>query len=135
MEKEGKAQAHGRQKEEAEVNFDAFASGASRFVSRAIFFAGCVALVIIWLPTYLLVGSFDTWQLLINTPTTIVTFLLVALIQNTQTRFENATNEKLNALAEAVADLMSYSDAPAAQKDCERLRNAMGLEEKGVDES
>jgi len=47
-----------------------------------------VLLVVVWAPTYLLVGNFDTYQLIINTPTTIITFPLVALLQNTQRRSE-----------------------------------------------
>ena len=51
-------------------------------------------------PTYLLVGNVDTYQLIINTPTTIITFLLVALLQNTQRRSEQAIQKKLDAIAD-----------------------------------
>lgn len=61
--------------------FDRFADRTSRLVSQAPFFAACVLLVLVWAPTILFL-SFNTWQLLINTATTIVTFLLVALLQN-----------------------------------------------------
>jgi hypothetical protein len=47
---------------------------------------GCVVVVVIWTPTNRVIGSIDTWQLLINTLTTIVTFLIVALLQNGQPR-------------------------------------------------
>ena len=70
--------------------FDRFAGRCSDFVSRAPFFTFCVLLVVAWAPTYFLVGNFDTYQLIINTPTTIITFLLVALLQNTQKRGEEA---------------------------------------------
>lgn len=49
--------------------------------------------------------NIDTWHLIINTATTIVTFLLVALLQNTQKRADDALQQKLNALADALADL------------------------------
>jgi len=52
-------------------------------------------------PSFLLLPDVDTWQLIINTITTIVTFLLVALLQNTETRAENATQRKLNAISDA----------------------------------
>src|SRR5690348_8256267 len=65
--------------------FDKFATSVSHWTSRAWFFAACVLLVIIWAPT-IVFFPIDTWQLIINTATTIVTFLLVALLQNTQTR-------------------------------------------------
>jgi len=63
---------------------DRFATRVSRFVSRAGFFMVCVLLVVMWAPSYFLLPDLDTWQLIINTVTTIVTFLLVALLQNTQ---------------------------------------------------
>ena len=60
--------------------FDRFAERSAEFVSKAPFFAFCVVLVVVWAPSYFLVDDFDTYQLLINTPTTIITFLLVALL-------------------------------------------------------
>ena len=61
--------------------FDRFAELASEFASHAALFIGCVALVLIWAPSYFVFRSTDTWQLVINTATTIVTFLLVALLR------------------------------------------------------
>ena len=51
-------------------------------------------------------ASVDTWQVVINTVTTIITFLLVALLQNTQSRADQAVQQKLNALADGLWDLM-----------------------------
>jgi low affinity Fe/Cu permease len=48
-----------------------------------------------WAPSYFLVGNFDTYQLIINTPTTIITFLLVALLQNTQKRGSKTSSTSL----------------------------------------
>ena len=112
--------------------FDRFASWASRFVSRAWFFAGCVLLCLIWVPSILLIRSVDTWQLIINTATTIITFLLVALLQNTQTRADNALQHKLNGMADALADLMVAlsKDYPNLARDEYELRAAVGLEER-----
>lgn len=78
-------------------------------------------LVVLWAPTYFLVGNFDTYQLITNTPTTIITFLLVALLQNTQKRNEQALQRKLDAVADALANLMEHfaTDATPAGK---RLR-------------
>lgn len=114
--------------------FDRFADHASKVVSRAPFFAFCVLLVVVWLPSYFAFGNIDTWQLIINTITTIVTFLLVALLQNSQTRADLALQQKLNAIADGLASLM------AAQKDLnkgrdlgdeiEELRAAVGLEQR-----
>ncbi len=73
----------------------------------------------------------DTWQLIINTLTTIITFLMVALLQNSQTRSDQALQHKLNAIADAVADLMAFQarqyDEDLA-KDIDELRDAVGLE-------
>jgi low affinity Fe/Cu permease len=112
--------------------FDRFASGANRFVSRALFFSLCLLLVIVWLPSYFVFGSVDTWQLIINTITTIVTFLLVALLQNTQTRSDAAIQQKLNAIADGLADLMDASsdDNDKLRQDMLELRQAVGLEQR-----
>ena len=111
--------------------FDRFAGHASHVASRAPFFAGCVILILVWAPTVALL-SFDTWQLLINTATTIVTFLLVALLQNSQTRNDQATQHKLNAIADALADLMAHSSAESngLHEDIKELRSAVGLEDR-----
>lgn len=112
--------------------FDRFAGRASRFASRPWFFALCVLLVLIWAPSYFLIGDLDTWQLIINTATTIVTFLLVALLQNTQTRSDRAVQDKLNAIADGLADLMTAAagDKPHLHHDVRELRQAVGLEDR-----
>ena len=107
--------------------FDRFASGASKIVSRAWFFAFCVLLVVVWAPSIALIRSISTWQLIINTATTIITFLLVALLQNTQERSDNAIQEKLNAIADSLSDLMR---AQGLEKDAKELRSAVGLEDR-----
>jgi low affinity Fe/Cu permease len=104
--------------------FDRLASAASKFVSRAWFFAACLVLVLLWAPSYFIFHSVDTWQLIINTATTIVTFLLVALLQNTQYRSNAALQHKLNAIADALADSME----DVHTKDARELRAAVGLE-------
>ena len=110
--------------------FDRFAEHASDIVSHAWFFLGCVTLVVVWAPSYLVFGSLDTWQLVINTATTIVTFLLVALLQNSQKRNEVAMHQKLDAIAEGLADLMEHlgSDDDELQDDRRELRQAVGIE-------
>ena len=77
-------------------------------LGRAAFFTFCVLLVVVWAPTVFLLKSVDTWQLIINTITTIITFLMVALLQNSQTRSDHALQHKLNAIADGLADLMAY---------------------------
>jgi Low affinity iron permease len=112
--------------------FDRFATKASGFVSRAWFFVMCVLLVVLWAPSYFLLDELNTWQLIINTITTIVTFLLVALLQNTQKRADDAVQHKLNAIADALSDLMGQfaQNHPELRADCLELRAAVGLEER-----
>jgi low affinity Fe/Cu permease len=111
--------------------FDRFAGAASSFASRAWFFALCVLLVLVWAPSYFLIGSVDTWQLIINTATTIVTFLMVALLQNSQTRADEAVQDKLNAVAAALAQLMDESgDSDELRGATKELRQAVGLEDR-----
>lgn len=112
--------------------FDRFASAVNEFVSRPWFFVFCVLLVVLWAPSFLLLDSVDTWQLIINTATTIVTFLLVALLQNTQKRADDAAQKKLNAIADALSDVMDElaKDHPELRDDAVELRKAVGLEER-----
>ena len=112
--------------------FDRFAGAAALVASRATFFAFCVLLVVLWLPSYFLFQDVDMWQLVINTTTTIVTFLLVALLQNSQTRDDKATQDKLNAIADGLADLMaqlSHGGDRDFEQDIVELRQAVGLED------
>jgi len=123
--------------------FDRFAGWAAGLASRAPFFAFCLLLVLVWLiqgvAHVIATGSFSTflgstYQLEINTTTTIITFLMVALLQNSETRENQATQHKLNAIADGVADLMEhvsdrYDDADL-KRDVEELRCAVGLESR-----
>ncbi|WP_205620886.1 low affinity iron permease family protein [Intrasporangium chromatireducens] len=118
--------------------FDRFAKQASDVASRAWFFTFCVLLVVLWAPSFFILKDLDTWQLIINTCTTIITFLMVALIQNSQSRAEDALQHKLNAIAQGLSDLMEHiadvTDEPARKladdldEDLAQLRAAVGLE-------
>ena len=78
--------------------YSRFAKAASRFSGRPRVFALAAALIAVWLVTGPLFGFSDTWQLVINTGTTIITFLMVFLIQNTQNRDTEAIQVKLDEL-------------------------------------
>ncbi|MBP2352050.1 low affinity Fe/Cu permease [Kribbella aluminosa] len=112
--------------------FDRFATAASNFASRAWFFGLCVLLVVVWAPSYFVIGTLDTWQLIINTATTIVTFLLVALLQNSQRRSDESVQDKLNAVAAAMAALMEQQaeNSPDLRDASRELRDAVGLEDR-----
>jgi low affinity Fe/Cu permease len=82
--------------------FTRFANGASRATGKPITFALALAVVIVWAVTGPIFGFSDTWQLIINTGTTIVTFLMVFLIQNTQNRDSEALHVKMDELIRAL---------------------------------
>jgi len=82
--------------------FTIFAKITSRATGRPSAFMLAGAIIIVWIVTGPLFHFSDTWQLVINTGTTIVTFLMVFLIQNTQNRDSEALQVKLDELIRAV---------------------------------
>ena len=109
--------------------FDGFAEAVTRLVSSAYFFAFCVAGVVGWALFGPPFGFSNTWQLVINTATTILTFLMVAVLQNSSRRGERAIQAKLDAIADALADFMDKADIEL-ERDVEELEAAVGLEER-----
>ena len=112
--------------------FRRFAHRTSAAVGSPWAFIIAVAVIIVWAVTGPLFNFSDTWQLVINTGTTIVTFLMVFLIQNTQNRDAKAIQLKLDELIKAVegartglVDLEDLSDAELnqLQKEFEKIRD------------
>ncbi|MBN9071725.1 MAG: low affinity iron permease family protein [Rhizobiales bacterium] len=81
-----------------EKYFTAIANKVAYLAGKPVTFLACLALIIIWGVSGPVFGYSDTWQLIINTGTTIVTFLMVFLIQNTQNRDGAAMQAKLDEL-------------------------------------
>ena len=97
--------------------FRCFAQRSSSVLGSAWAFCGAVLVIVVWLVTGPTFHFSDTWQLIINTATTVVTFLMVFLIQNTQNRDAKAVHLKLDELIRAMkgarnqlVDLENLSD-------------------------
>lgn len=100
--------------------FDRFASATSRLVGHPVTFAVACAIVVGWALTGPFLAFSDTWQLVINTATTISTGLIVFLVQNTQNRHEDALQKKIDELIRATDKArnefigLEHQDNPAA---------------------
>jgi low affinity Fe/Cu permease len=118
--------------------FRRFAQTAADSVGGAWAFALAMTVVLVWACTGPLFGFSDTWQLVINTGTTVVTFLMVFLIQNTQNRDARALHLKLDELIRSnrkarnvFADLEEATDDELRQFQAEFKR----LRQRGIHES
>ena len=83
--------------------FTSFANHTARASGHHLTFTLAVLIIVIWAVTGPVFGYSDTWQLIINTGTTIVTFLMVFLIQNTQNRDSTALHLKIDEIVRAIA--------------------------------
>jgi low affinity Fe/Cu permease len=88
--------------------FTSFASAVSHAAGNPVTFVICCLAIIVWIASGPAFGFSDTWQLVINTGTTIVTFLMVFLIQNTQNRDNAALQAKLDEIIRAVSDANNH---------------------------
>jgi low affinity Fe/Cu permease len=120
--------------------FGVFARKTSGVLGSAWAFVIAILIIVVWAMTGPAFGYSDTWQLIINTGTTIVTFLMVFLIQNTQNRDAKAVHLKLDELIRAVGparnklvdlEKLSDDDLKALEKEFETLRKkAEGAKEE-----
>jgi low affinity Fe/Cu permease len=134
-----RAQGEDLKKHEEERDFLAVVSDAFRVFARrssvmlgsAWAFTGAVLVIVVWLLTGPTFHFSDTWQLIINTATTVITFLMVFLIQNTQNRDSKAIHLKLDEMIRALKgarnqllDLenLSDEDLKSLEEQFQRLR-------------
>ncbi|MEO3470347.1 low affinity iron permease family protein [Roseomonas sp. CAU 1739] len=106
--------------------FEAAAQWAGRQAGRASTFLVALATIGLWMVSGPLFGFSDTWQLVINTGTTIITFLMVFLMQNTQNRDTRALQLKLDELIHATKGaqdrMISLEDSTEEQLDAVKRR-------------
>jgi len=104
--------------------FTIVANKVAHLAGRPRTFVTCMAIILAWALAGPLLGFSDTWQLIINTGTTIVTFLMVFLIQNTQNRDGAAVQAKLDELIRASHAKNSYIGIEhLTEKEVEALRS------------
>jgi len=94
-----------------------------------------VAVILTWAVTGPIFGFSDTWQLVINTGTTIVTFLMVFVIQNSQNRDSKAVHIKLDELIEAMEGARNRAVLAETETDEEQDREIRELATKALDEA
>jgi low affinity Fe/Cu permease len=97
------------------------ANAVSHWTGSSWAFMIAFATIIVWVVSGPVFGFSDTWQLVINTGTTIVTFLMVFLIQNTQNRDQRALQLKLDELLRAVEGAREQMFAGIEERDEQRL--------------
>ncbi|MFL6003925.1 MAG: low affinity iron permease family protein [Nocardioides sp.] len=124
--------AEDRKKEDGRDPFEKFVEAANQLVSRGPFFMVMVAVLVLWAVSYPLWSSTTKWELALHTGSSILSLLLLALLENAGRRSQEAIQEKLNVVAEALADLMTSraADDPELTESVEKLREAIALEER-----
>lgn len=111
----------GKQPKKVNKAFDHFSARVTKITGRPVAFISAVTLILIWAATGPLFGYSETWQLIINTGTTIITFLMVFVIQQSQNKDMIALHLKLD-------ELLSTND-----KASNRLVNSEGLSEEELE--
>ena len=112
--------------------FERFVETAYQWVSRAPFFFVCLGIVAAWLISVPLWADLKSWQVAIHTVASVFALLLLALLENSGRRADEAAQEKLNVIAEALGDLMESraSEDASLRPSVQRLREAVGLEQR-----
>jgi len=120
-------------------SFTRFAKWTARVAGQPMTFGLCLLIIVVWAALGPVFRYSDSWQLVINTSTTIITFLMVFLIQNTQNREAEATQLKLDELIRAIGNAqnalldleeMDEVDLDAVREGYQKLASAARMESR-----
>ena len=122
--------AESRGQQDHRTLFERFVEATYERVSRAPFFFVCLAIVVTWAVSLPFWSSLKSWQYAIHTVSSVLSLLLLVLLENAGRRAEETAQEKLNVLAEALSDLMESQARhdPALTESVRKLRDSVGLE-------
>lgn len=112
--------------------FERFVDAINHRISRAPFFGVIIVALALWALSKPFWGSTTKWELGLHTGSSILSLLLLVLLENAGRRGEEASQEKLNVIAEALSDLMVHQpdESGELRASVRRLREAVGLEER-----
>ncbi len=121
-----------RKKTDGRGPFEKFVEAVNARVSRAPFFLLILAIIVAWLVSYPAWSSSKDWQYAIHTVSSVISLLLLVLLENAGRRSQESVHEKLNVIAEGLAALMKSEgrDDTELQEAEEKLSEAIGLEER-----
>jgi low affinity Fe/Cu permease len=121
-----------RKKPDGRGPFERFVEAVNERVSSAPFFLLIIVIIVGWLLSFPLWSSSKDWQYAIHTVSSVISLLLLVLLENAGRRSQESVHEKLNVMAEALAALMKSEGRDDADlQDAERkLNEAIGLEER-----
>ena len=131
-EEEHRPAADAREEGDDRSAFDNFVEAVYLKVSRPGFFFVCMLIILVWLFSAPLWADLKAWQYVIHTIASVITLLLLALLENAARRSDEAGQEKLNVIAEALSALMESHAAndPELETAAKKLRDAVSLEER-----
>jgi low affinity Fe/Cu permease len=124
--------AESREQSDGRSPFEVFVEAIYQGVSRAPFFLVCLLIVVAWFVSVPWWPDLKAWQVAIHTVASVLSLLLLVLLENASRRSGEAAQEKMNVIAEALADLMDSQARhdPELGESVRKLRKAVGLEER-----
>lgn len=124
--------AESRKKSDGRSPFEVFVEATYQQVSRAPFFFVCLFIVVAWFASVPLWVDLKAWQAAIHTVASVLSLLLLVLLENASRRSGEAAQEKMNVIAEALAALMASQARTDPELDdaVRKLREAVGLEDR-----